>query len=513
MQSIKHENAALIKRKWIHALLVFGFFSLISRFPNLYCGDTGYKYFKNYSYKEYNHQAQNWGMVQAPDGIIYVANQGGVLEYDGVTWRIIDVPNYIVRSLAIDQTGDIYVGGKNEIGVLGPDSQGKLEYHSLRHFLPDKSIEFTDAWKTYATEKGVYFHTSKLLFRWDTHKMKIWEPRTQFYFSFLCAGRFFIRQENIGLMEMVDDTLQPVPGGEIFTAKKIYMMAPYNTRDILIGTDTEGFYLYTGTGIIPFPTAVDDYLKKNSLYHGTRLSSGDYALATRRGGLVIMDSQGRLKYTWNKDSGLQDNCVYYVFEDSEENLWLCLDKGISRIENASPFSIYDDRSGLDGILLSVTRHNNDLYVGSTNGLFYLESSCKFSPINGITAQCWSLASTGDSLLAATPGGVFLVDKNNRQQVSKDPVFALLPSEYRPGRIWRIKGDRRIKRIECPITGTLPKTRVCFYNQCFSKINRYAVQKTYVAVAIGIRHKREIVRGQAKIISSRSLQIMENDAIL
>ncbi|MCU0288432.1 MAG: hypothetical protein MUF15_18805, partial [Acidobacteria bacterium] len=401
--------------------------------------DSGFKYFKNYSYKEYDHQPQNWGMVQAPDGIIYVANQGGVLEYDGVTWRVIDVPNYNVLSIAIDKQGTIYIGGKNEIGFLAPDSKGKLLYTSLRPFLPGKQIEFGEVWKTYASEKGIYFHTSKRLFRWDSQKkiMKVWEPQKKFYYSFSCSERYFVPQEGIGLMEMIDDKLQPVPDGDIFITRIIFMIEPYQDRDVLIGTDTEGFYLYNETQIKPFPTQVDNYLKNNSLYHGIRLSSGDYALATRRGGLVIMDPQGRLKYTWNKDSGLQDNFVYYVFEDREENLWLCLNKGISHIENTSPLSIYDDRSGLAGILLTVKRHHNELYVGSTNGLFYLESANKFSPVNGITTQCWDLASIGDSLLAATSGGVFLVDnkKNNCRRIIKDASFVLLPSQSQPGRIW------------------------------------------------------------------------------
>ena len=93
-------------------VLVLGLFLSLQ---NLYSEETGFKYFKNYSYKEYDHQAQNWGMVQAKNGIIYVANHGGVLEFDGVSWRIIDVPNYTVRSIAIAKDGTIYIGGKNDV--------------------------------------------------------------------------------------------------------------------------------------------------------------------------------------------------------------------------------------------------------------------------------------------------------------------------------------------------------------------------------------------------------------
>ncbi|MGE5341258.1 MAG: response regulator [Candidatus Omnitrophota bacterium] len=428
---------------FILTILVFG---LIFLYPiHLYSEETGYKYLKNYNYKEYDHQPQNWGMTQAPNGIIYTANQAGVLEFDGVSWRVINIPNYTVRSIAVDKTGTIYIGGKNEIGFLAPDAKGKLEYNSLRQFLPKNRTEFSDVWKTYISEKGVYFHTSKYLFRWDSQKMKVWEPVDRFYFSFVCEGKFFIRQANIGLMEMIDDSLKLVPGGNEFISKKIFMMAPYNDGKILIGTDTDGFYLYTGTGIMPFPTEVDNYLKKNILYHGIRLSSGDYALATLRGGVVIMDTQGRLKCIWDKTSGLQDNCVHYVFEDNGTNLWLCLDKGISKIENISPISIHDERSGLYGLILTIMRHSNNLYVGTTEGLFHLELPFKFSQIKGIASNCWSLLSTGDSLLVGTSEGVYLVEKGKKSQlqVIKAPTFVLLQSRYRAGRIWCGTADRLV----------------------------------------------------------------------
>ena len=100
---------------------------------NLYSQESGYKYLKNYSYKEYSFQPQNWGMAQDKDGIIYVANHGGVLIYDGVSWQVRGIPSYAtVRSLAInDETGIVYIGGVGEIGYFEADEKGALKYKSL----------------------------------------------------------------------------------------------------------------------------------------------------------------------------------------------------------------------------------------------------------------------------------------------------------------------------------------------------------------------------------------------
>ena len=136
-------NATLKKIIIILRFLVFGLLFLISQ--NLYSEELGYKYFKNYTYKEYDHLPQTWGIAQDKNGFIYVANNGGVLVYDGASWEIIGVPKDApVRSLAIDETGTVYIGGKNKIGYLAADANGYLQYVSLLDHLDDGFKNFSN---------------------------------------------------------------------------------------------------------------------------------------------------------------------------------------------------------------------------------------------------------------------------------------------------------------------------------------------------------------------------------
>ncbi|UCH97114.1 MAG: hypothetical protein JSV88_09755, partial [Candidatus Aminicenantes bacterium] len=448
------KNSILKKIIFILGLLVLGLFFLIPQ--NLYSEETGFKYFRNYTYVEYDHYPQNWGMAQAKDGIIYVANQAGVLIYDGAYWRVLGIPDYTtVRSLAIDDIGTVFIGGDGEIGYLAPNEKGFLRYVSLMDRLQDDQRDFSPVWRTHATGEGIYFGSYEFLFRWNPkHKeMKVWEcePDHRFLYSFVINGRFFIHQENVGLMEMVNDSLKLVPGGEIFadSQERIFMIVPYDTdkdnQRLLVGTRSKGFYLYDEKTMKPFPTELAGYLKKKIAYHGTRLSSGDFAMATRYGGLIIMDSNGRQRYIYDKKSGLQDDNVKYVFQDSQGNLWLCLEKGISKIEYVSPISIHDERSGLPGLVMSVVRHNNDLYVGTTKGLYSFESTFKFRLAAGMSISCWSLLPVEDSILAATSSGVFQVDnKNNtKRKVITDISHVLLRSGHHPARTWCGTRDRLV----------------------------------------------------------------------
>jgi hypothetical protein len=99
---------------------------------------SGFKYFKNYSYKEYEHQPQNWQVLQAPNGMIYVANNGGVLEYDGTQWRTIYKQGITIRSIGIDQSATIFAGGRKCIFYLAPDPKGTLKLVSLKAHLDKK---------------------------------------------------------------------------------------------------------------------------------------------------------------------------------------------------------------------------------------------------------------------------------------------------------------------------------------------------------------------------------------
>jgi signal transduction histidine kinase/DNA-binding response OmpR family regulator len=413
---------------------------ILGGLPNDYEGNSTCKYLKNYSPEDYLLQPQNWCIIQDQRGIIYAANQGGLLEFDGIAWKEIVINNSAAYSLAIDDSGTIYVGGRDEIGFLAPDSKETLTYRSLVSHLDNNRKSFGPVWKIHATKEGIYYCTLKFLFRWsrDSQKIKVWEPGSDFSGFFTCNGKLYLCLQKVGLMQMINDSPVLLPGGEIFAHDNICMMVPYDEQRLLLGTRSKGFYLYDGAAFTPFAAEADAYLEEKQLYFAVRLSDGNFALATRSGGLVIMDAKGKLKEIVDKSSGLQDNSVWHAFEDFQGNLWLALNKGITKIEYASPFSIYDEKcANLPGIVISVARHGpqQELYAGTTNGLFSLTPGRKFRPVPGMSDICWSLLSIGDSLLAATKQGIFRIKNNIPARIIDKPSYVLSRSRQNTNRIW------------------------------------------------------------------------------
>src|SRR5512145_1009140 len=157
--------------------------------------EIGTPYLRNYSPKEYNADVQNWAIVQDQRGVMYFANNSGVLEYDGVSWRLIPTLNRTaVRTLAVDAEGTIYVGTQGEIGYLAPDSMGQLRYVSLREKVPEEFREFSEIAKSYATGSGIYFQALDRLMCWTQGGMRVWKPAMPFHLSFKVHDRFYVRQ-------------------------------------------------------------------------------------------------------------------------------------------------------------------------------------------------------------------------------------------------------------------------------------------------------------------------------
>ena len=433
------------------------FFPLIFFFVLQCQAEQGFKNIKNFTSLDYDLLSQNWCITRDTRGIIYAANQGGVLEYDGVSWQTIDVPHHEARALAVGPDGKIYIGGVNEIGFLEPDQNGKLYYVSLLSHLEENQRDFSNVYQLAGSNQGVFFRALKKLFRWHNGHLTVWQPRNpqaSFMAVFSWKDACYVQERGVGLMRVKGDALLPVPGNPVFTRDKIYTAVPYNDQYLLLGTRNAEFYLYDGITTVSFPTEADDYLKKKQLYHGTRLADGNFALATLSGGVMIIDANGRLKQIFDKSSGLQDENVKYVFRDCRGIMWLGLMDGISRIDYDSPLSFFDERSGLEGVIMSMTRHQGRFYIGTARGLYYLKTPAPgrpplFGPVAGIPSNCHCLLSTGDSLLAGTSRGVFQVEcidaKANGDNynyavrqvkgVSTDQVFVLAASKTHAHRVW------------------------------------------------------------------------------
>jgi hypothetical protein len=186
----------------VYQLLLF-FFFLLPAFAS--AQKVGKPFVQAYPAKVYGSAVQNWDIGQDKRGIMYFANDQGVLEYDGRDWRLFVLPHYEpVRSIRVSEENTVYVGGVGEFGYLSPNAVGSLEFVSLKASLPD-SVRFEDVWSIQATPDMVYFQTDSYIFGYEPHTkkpLKIWNlptPEGDFFLTFLVHKKLFVHSRKSGL--------------------------------------------------------------------------------------------------------------------------------------------------------------------------------------------------------------------------------------------------------------------------------------------------------------------------
>ena len=345
--------------------------------------------------------------------MLYVANNNGVLQYDGERWRKIHLNSKgFIRSLEVDST--IYVGATGNLGYLTPDSTGTLQFQSLLDHLPERERSFEDIWNTHRVEQGIYFQAQKWLFRWDGEEMTSWTSEEGFHTSFSVRGRFFVRDFNRGLLEIRGDSLHRVPKGKTFQDTPIYGMMPYRGDRILIATQNRGVLLYDGETLESFAEDIHPYLDRHNLYHATVLPDGRYAFATLGGGVAIVDGQGEVDRILDSTE-LPDGVVNHLYAGKHGTLWMALNNsGVFRANVGNAVSLYDERNGLGGLITDINRVNGKLRVVTGSGLYRLNAegregipglNWKFQKDSGISLGR-RIIETEMGILFATQEGIY-----------------------------------------------------------------------------------------------------------
>ena len=390
--------------------------------------EAGNPFITSYSTQETGADVQVWSFVEDKRGIIYIGTAPGLLEYDGSTWRAIEVANKtFARSMDIDENGRIYIGASADFGYLDHDESGNLKFISLLDYIDEKDKVFSYVWTTIATEKGIFFQTFERIFLFtpasDSNEtgsitnweVKVWKTSAMFYYAFWLNESYYVQQGSVGLMKMVNDSLILVPDGEKFKNDRLQVMLPHNNIDsgnevYLVGVFNKGLYLYDGVSFTPFNSGINTYLIQSTLYKGTFLSNGSYIFATLTGGLVIMSQDGSKWQSINLRSGLPNNSVTALFVDSHGIIWSAPENYISLAEYPSPLTMYDASLGLNGTPYDIIRFKGRLYVATSNGLSYLdEISSTLKPVSGLlagNAQTFSLRKVNNQLLAAVGTGLY-----------------------------------------------------------------------------------------------------------
>jgi DNA-binding CsgD family transcriptional regulator len=370
----------------------------------------GVPFVTNHTALEYRAGIQNFDIVQDDLGRIYVANNLGLLEYDGKNWSRYGLSNTKVRTAFVGDKGRIYVGSQGDFGFLEPNTLGQLSYVSLADSLPLAQRDFDETWKIFGAGDRVYFCTFKQIFVYDGKDLRIISRGKRLDISFQLGERLYVQVPGEGLMEVGESTLEQLPGGDFFREKRVSNILPYDKERWLISTFAQGLFLYDGRSSTPFEMKGNFWRNEYLINFSARLKDGSIALATQNAGLFVIDRGGNLLTHVDKEAGLMDLTINYIFEDNQEGLWLAMNNGIARVDLLSPFSLVDDRMGLEGSGYTAVKAGNKVYLGTNNGLFLLENG-NMSKVIGTEGQVYAVQVIQGEVIMNHHNGTFSIVGN------------------------------------------------------------------------------------------------------
>jgi len=399
----------------------------------------------NFSKSTYNAGTQNWDIKQDKNGILFFANNEGLLSFDGNYWSLYPIPNKtIVRSLEIDQNGRIYVGGQDEIGYFERNGNGELKYFTLNNLIDKKDRGFGDVWAISTQYNGVFFRTSSRIFKIADKSCVTYNAKSEWLSMGKIDDKIYAQDKTLGLMTLENGIWKtsslsfPVNINSPITG--IHTLSKNN---IIISTLKNGIFLFSGQNGKSISSNILSTIQSERIYASTLLGNDKIALATLIGGVYIINLNGEIIQHFSKKEGLQNNNVISILFDNQKNIWLGLENGIdcilfnSSIKHIVPNDI--NASGYCAII-----HNKNLFIGTSAGLYstplkdatdYSFSIGRFNPVQNTTGQNWSLNEINGKLLLGHHEGAFSIENNFANPISNDygywnftPLSNVFPSE-------------------------------------------------------------------------------------
>ncbi|WP_291728560.1 SpoIIE family protein phosphatase [Bernardetia sp.] len=451
-------------------------------------GQVGKPFIYNYTSKEYKAHVQNWSLTQDSRGVMYVGNGDGVLEFDGQNWRIIPIDgkgagfSILNKKQGINDT--IYIGSVDEFGYLLPTSTNYLAYTSLRHLL-DSTLLLSRIAEVYQQKNEVIFYCSSpslgrssLII--ENEKVDTISYTSAYPWKFQVAQQLYYWSRPKGLQKLSNKEFIDVENKGFYENAIIDFIFPKTNTTTLIGlrryeveednrlrvTSREIYEVPTETFETAMPKDVtQDYpqflsfLKKvnfglSSYSKMIRLKNQDILVQSSQDGLFILDEQGNIKQNINEQTGLLSNAIYEIMLTDKGNLFVAMNKGISHVEIASPISFWDKSTGLDGVVETIHHYEGRTYVGTHQGLFYLDGY-KAKKVQGDTplnTQTWSFVrfapqnpdgtTEKEMLLVSDNNGIHQISDSTAKRVLRTTAtpYEFYKSKKSPNRIFLLHGN-------------------------------------------------------------------------
>jgi len=341
--------------------------SILAAFPSR--GQDGHFYITNHVPQTGTFENTNFQIVQDSKGILYIANNRGIISYDGQNWQFIETPE-AVFAIAIDSADQIFIGGQSGFGKLLKIGEKEFEFKSLS----DSLVSADNIFQIEELNGRLYFINQKTVFIYSNNTISdVRLTDASVFRNLMPLPSQMLVSTSDGRVLNVDNKLSVFNSGlENPSDIETSFLSPDKSKAIIF-VSGKGLYMFDNQ---VHPLQFDDggLLSKIESTSGVWLDENLLAIGTLERGVVFLDlNTMKLRETLDYESGLPDNQVFSMTRDKIENsLWVSHSYGFTRVSPFLPFRSFGRFPGLKGKLITALPDSNGVYVGTSVGLFHLE---------------------------------------------------------------------------------------------------------------------------------------------
>lgn len=379
----------------------------------------------SFSRQQYAAGSQNWAICQDRYNRLYIANNEGLLVFDGKNWNLIPVPNKtILRSIAFGKDGKLYAGAQDEFGYFSPDKVGRVRFTSLKPLLPENQRHFPDVWQIKLDHDGIFFRTNKIIFRFDERKVFLYPSSGQWLSLHSHLGKVLAHDSEKGIMIFKQDSWQlEIPSDRLPDGFFLSAMMPWHGDTSLICTEKSGFYFYTKGQLIPAPVFGREFNENQYFTAMSPLPDGSFLAGTYFNGLYHISKSGEVLENISNQNGLKNNTIRSLWTDASGKTWMGLDNGIAFFEPQPALRHINPPAFNLGVGYSVQHFNKALYFGLSTGIQMVSvsnpgdlGSISETPKPILKGLSWNVTLLGNQLLAGRDDGLWQIHSHGISRI-------------------------------------------------------------------------------------------------
>jgi signal transduction histidine kinase/CheY-like chemotaxis protein len=357
-----------------------------------------------YSAEAIGQDAVSWRMVEDARHFLYFGTNT-LLSFDGSQWRSFPAGHaYAIRGLDAGADGRIWAAGTGELGWFERGENGAETFRSLLPALPAADRDVGELWAALRWQAGAVFAGANTLYWWNGREFTVQRFPGGHRIVLLREGAdFYVSQSGLGLRAVTAAGQREIVGPALLDDAAVQWLERLDGGGWLVAT-SRGLFRLEGGRAAPLDPPSCALIRRLGLTAVLRLPDRRLAVATLRGGILLLGAEGRLEDRLNRSNGLPTDEVFSLASDHEGGLWATSSSNIARV-SLQRLRWYRDPAG-DQPVAAMVSTATGLCVATDTGVYRADAAGEhLRSQREVMRHCWALVAAGSDLLLGSSRGL------------------------------------------------------------------------------------------------------------